>query len=99
MYDEPSESCGLGARLRTAFLGEYLRHILPIDEDFGHKAIGDISSMRDDADWSAAEQFLQSLFGGLATWLVQFRRVDASESDALGPNQKMYRESTPPQSA
>ena len=78
----------LGPGLRIAFLSEPLCHILSIDEDIGHEAIVDISSTRDDADWSAAEQFFQSLFGGLATWLVQFRRVDASESDALGPISK-----------
>ena len=42
MYEEPSESCGLGPRLRIAFLSEHLHHILPIDEDIGHEAIVDI---------------------------------------------------------
>ena len=74
----------LGPGLHIAFFSQHLRNILPIDEDIGHEALVDISSTRDDADWSATEQFFQSLFGGLATWLVQFRRVDASESDALG---------------
>ncbi len=78
----------LGPGLRIAFLSQHLRHIASVDEDIGHEAVVDVSSMRDDADGSAAEQFFQSLFGGLATWLVQFRRVDASESDALGPISK-----------
>jgi len=69
-------------------LSQHLRDIASVDEHIGDEAIVDISSTRDDADGSAAEQFFQSLFGGLATWLVQFRRVDASESDALGPISK-----------
>ena len=78
----------LGPGLCITFLSQHLRDIATIDEDVSHEAIIDISSTRDDADWSAAEQFFQSLFGGLATWLVQFRCVDASESDALGPISK-----------
>ena len=74
--------------LRIAFLIQHLRDIASVDEHIGDEAIVDISSKRDDADGSTAEQFFQSLFGGLATWLVQFRRVDASESDALGPISK-----------
>ena len=42
MYDEPSESCGLGPRLRIAFLSEHLGHILPIHEDISDEAIVDI---------------------------------------------------------
>lgn len=42
MYDEPSESCGLGPRLRIAFVSEHLRHILSVDEDIGHWSIVDI---------------------------------------------------------
>jgi hypothetical protein len=78
----------LGPGLRIAFLSQHLRHIATVDDDIGHEAVVDISSTRDDANGSAAEQFFQSLFGGLAAWLVQFRRVDASESDALGPISK-----------
>ena len=78
----------LGPGLRIAFLIQHLRDIASVDEHIGDEAIVDISSERDDADGSTAEQFFQSLFGGLATWLVQFRRVDASESDALGPISK-----------
>jgi hypothetical protein len=78
----------LGPGLRIAFLSQHLRHIATVDDDIGHEAVVDISSTRDDANRSAAEQFFQSLFGGLAAWLVQFRRVDASESDALGPISK-----------
>ena len=61
---------------------------MPIDEDIGHEAIVDISSPRDDAYWSAAKQLFQPQPGCLAAWLVQFRRVDASESDALAPISK-----------
>lgn len=75
---------GLGPRFRIAFLSEHLRHVLPIDEHIGHEAIIDISSPRDDADRSAANQLFQPQPGCLSTWLVQFRRVDAPESDALG---------------
>jgi len=78
----------LGPGLRIAFLSQHLRDIASVDEHIGDEAIVDISSKWDDADGSTAEQFFQSLFGGLATWLVQFRRVDASESDALGPISK-----------
>ena len=84
MIEDRTCAFELGPGLRIAFFSQHLRHISPIDEDIGDEAIVDISSTRDEADWSATEQFLQSLFGGLATWLVQFRRVDASESDALG---------------
>lgn len=69
-------------------MSEHLGHILPIDEDIGHEAIVDISSMRDDAHWSAAKQLFQPQPGSLSAWLVQLRRVDASESDALGPISK-----------
>lgn len=68
-----------------AFLSEHLRHILSIDEDIGDEAIVDISSTRDDADKSTAKPLFQPQPGGLSAWLVQFRRVDASESDAFGP--------------
>ncbi len=78
----------LGPGLREAFLSQHLRDIATVDEDVGDEAIIDISAMRRNSHCSAAEQFFQSLFGGLATWLVQFRRVDASESDALGPISK-----------
>jgi hypothetical protein len=78
----------LGPGLCITFLSQHLRDIATIDEDVSHEAIVDISSTRDDADWSAAEQFFQSSFGGLATWLVQLRCVDASESDALVPISK-----------
>ena len=88
MIEDRTCASQLGPGLRIAFFSQHLRHISPIDEDIGHEAIVDISSTRDDADWSATEQFFQSLFGGLATWLVQFRRVDASESDARGPISK-----------
>lgn len=85
MCDEPPESCRLGPRFRIAFLSEHLGHILPIDEHIGYGTIVDISSMGDDADWSAAKQFFQSQPGCLAARLVQFRCVDASKSDALAP--------------
>ena len=73
------------ASLRKTFNFQHLRYILPIHEDIGHEAIIDISSTRDDADWSVAKQFLQPQPGCLSARFVQFRRVDASESDALGP--------------
>ena len=88
MYDQRSESCGLGLRLRIAFLSQHLRHIPPIDEDIGHKAIVDISSPRDDAYRPTVEQHFQPQPGCLPAWLVQFRRVDVSESDSLGPISK-----------
>ena len=75
----------LGAGLREALYLEHLRHILLIHNNIGYEAIVDISSMRNDANWSAAKQLFQPQLGGLSAWLVQFRRVDASESDALGP--------------
>ena len=78
----------LGPGLRIAFLSQHLRHISPIDEDIGHEAVVDISSMRDDADLSTVKQLFQPQCGFLSAWLVQFRRVDASESDALGPISK-----------
>ena len=64
---------------------ETLRDVLPIDVYIGYGTIVDISSMRDDADWSAAKQFFQPQPGCLSSRLVQFRGVDALESDALGP--------------
>ena len=67
---------------------EHLRHILTFHEDISHEAIEDIASMRDDAYGSAAKQLFQPQPGCLSTWLVQFRRVDTSESDALGPISK-----------
>ena len=88
MYGQRSESSGLGLRLRIAFLSEHIRHILPIHEHISHEAIVDISSPRDDADWSAAKPLFQPQPGCLSAWLVQFRRVDVSESDALGPISK-----------
>ena len=78
----------LGPGLRIAFLSQHLRDIATVDEDIGHEAIVDISSTRDDADGSAAKQLRQPQPGGLSAWLVQFQRVDASESDALGPISK-----------
>ena len=70
--------------LREAFYLKHLRYVLPIDEDVGHEAIVDVSPLRDDANWSAAKQFFQPQPGCLSARLVQFRRVDAPESDALG---------------
>ena len=67
---------------------EHLRHILTFHEGIGYYAIVDISSMRDDAYGSAAKQLFQPQPGSLSTRLVQFRRVDTSESDALGPISK-----------
>jgi len=61
---------------------------LPIDEDIGHEAVVDVSSMQDDADLSTVKQLYQPQCGFLSARLVQFRRVDASESDALGPISK-----------
>ena len=71
--------------LREAVYLKYLRNIPSIDVHISHGVIVDVSSMRDDADWPAAKQFFQPQSGCLAAGLVQFRRVDASESDALGP--------------
>jgi hypothetical protein len=75
-------------RLRAGFgislLPERLSHVVPMDDDIRHEAIVDISPMRDDVDWSHAKQLLQPQPGGLSARLVQFRRVDATESDAFG---------------
>ena len=78
----------LGPGLRIAFLSQHLRDIATVDEDVGDEAIVDISAMRRNSHCSAAKQLFQPQPGGLSTWLVQFRRVDASESDALGPISK-----------
>lgn len=78
----------LGPGLRIAFLSQHLRHIATVDDDIGHEAVVDVSSMRDDADLSAVKQLFQPQCGFLSARLVQFRRVDASESDALGPISK-----------
>ena len=82
------ETFKLGAGLGISLKAEHLRYILPIHEDISDKTIVDISSTRDDAYGSAAKPLFQPLPGGLSAWLVQFRRVDASESDALGPISK-----------
>ena len=66
-------------------MSEHLRHILPIHEDISDKTIVDIPSTGDDAYGSASKPLFQPLPGGLSAWLVQLRRVDASESDAFGP--------------
>jgi hypothetical protein len=78
----------LGPGLRIAFLSQHLRNIATVDEDIGHEAVVDVSSMRDDADLSTVKQLFQPQSGFLSAGLVQFRRVDASESDALGPISK-----------
>ena len=75
----------LGVGLREAVYPETLCYVPSIDVHIGHGTIVDISPMRDDADRSAAKQFFQPQPGCLSAWLVQFRGVDASESDALGP--------------
>ena len=71
--------------LRVPFLVEPFRDILPIYEDIGDEAIVDISSLRDDVDWSVVQQFFQSQLGCRSAWLAQFRCVDALEPDSLGP--------------
>lgn len=71
--------------LRETLHLEHLRHILSFDKHISDYAVVDISSARDDVDWSATEPLFQPQPGCLATRLVQFRRVDVSESDALGP--------------
>ena len=78
----------LGPGLRIAFLIQHLRHIATVDDDIGHEAVVDVSSMQDDADLFAVKQLFQPQRGFLSARLVQFRRVDASESDALGPISK-----------
>jgi hypothetical protein len=78
----------LRAGLGICLPDEHLRHILPIHEHISHEAIVDISSPRDDSHWSAVEQRFQPQPGCLPAWLVQFRRVDVSESDSLGPISK-----------
>ena len=78
----------LGPWLRIAFLSQHLRHIATIDDDIGHEAVVDVSSMRDDADLSTVKQLFQPQSGCLSARLAQFRCVDASESDALGPVSK-----------
>ena len=78
----------LGPGLCIAFLSEYVRHIAIVDEDISHEAVVDVSSMRDDVDLSTVKQLFQPQSGCLPVRLVQFRRVDASESDALGPISK-----------
>lgn len=88
----PSDFFSWSGRLRPGlcitFLSQHLRHIATVDEDIGHEAIVDVSATRDDADLSTVKQLFQPQSGGLSAWLVQFRRVDASESDALGPISK-----------
>jgi hypothetical protein len=88
----PSDFFSWSGRLRPGlcitFLSQHLRDIASVDEDISHEAIVDVSSMRDDADLSTVKQLFQPQSGGLSAWLVQFRRVDASESDALGPISK-----------
>jgi hypothetical protein len=71
--------------LRETLHLEHLRHILSIDKHICDDAIVDISSMRDDANWSAAKQFFQPQPGCLSAGLVQLRGVDASESDVFCP--------------
>jgi hypothetical protein len=78
----------LGPGLCITFLSQHLRDIATIDEDVSHEAIVDISSTRDDADLSTVKQLFQPQCSFLSARLVQFRRVDASESDALGPISK-----------
>jgi hypothetical protein len=78
----------LGPGLRIAFLNQHLCHIATVDEDIGHEAVVDVSSMRDYADLSTVKQLFQPQSGYLSVRLVQFRRVDASESDAFGPISK-----------
>ncbi len=78
----------LGAGLCIALFGEHLSHIVPIDDDIRYQAIVDISPVRDDVDWSHAKQLFQPQPGGLSARLVQFRRIDAAESDAFGPISK-----------
>ena len=72
-----------GPRLRISLQTEHLRQVLPVHEDISDKTLVDISSTRNDADRSVAKQLFQSQLGGLSVRLVQFRRVDAPESDAL----------------
>jgi len=78
------EMSRLRAGLCIALFSEQLSHIVPIDDDIRYQAIVDISPVRDDVDWSHAKQLFQPQSGGLSARLVQFRRVDATESDALG---------------
>ena len=70
--------------LRKTIHSEDVRYVLPIHKDVGHEAIVDVSPMRDNTHWLVAKQFFQAHPGCLSARLVQFRRVDASESDALG---------------
>lgn len=39
-----------------AFLSQQVRYITTVDEDIGHEAVVDVSSMRDDADLSTMKQ-------------------------------------------
>jgi hypothetical protein len=57
---------------------------VPIDEDIRDEAIVDISPMRNNMYWSVANRLFQPQPGGLSARLVQFRRIDATESDAFG---------------
>jgi hypothetical protein len=46
----------LGPGLCIAFLSQHVRYIATVDEDIGHEAVVDVSSMRDDADLSTVKQ-------------------------------------------
>jgi hypothetical protein len=65
------------------FLFQHLRQVLSIHKHIRDGAAVDILAMGYDPDRAFFEELFQPLAGCLSAWLVQFRRVEAAESDAF----------------
>ncbi len=69
------------ARFCIPFLFQYFRHIPSVHKHVSYRAAVDILAMGHDADRPFFEELLKALPGFWSVWFVQFRRVDAAESD------------------
>lgn len=71
-----------------ALLSQHLRHISPIHKYIGDGAAVDVLSIRHDADRPLLQELFKPLPRCVAARLIQFRRVDAAQSDAVGSDAK-----------
>ena len=71
-------------KLRISLLGHHFRHVLPIHKHICNGSAVDILSMGHDTDWPFLQQLFEPLSRCLTARLIQFRRVDAPEPDAIG---------------
>ncbi len=73
----------LQMRFREPFPFQYLCYIPSIHKHIGDGAAVDILAVGHDADRPFFEELLKALPGFWSVWFVQFRGVDAAESDTF----------------